>query len=578
MVPLRRTTIIVGQNNAGKSTIVEALRLVSVVTSRYEALSYRPVPSWLDIPLRYRGVCPSLDGLEINLKSIFHGYGNPPAIITASFDDGSQVTIYIGPKGAIHAVLLAANGDPITSKSQALGIRIPPVSILPQVGPLAREEKLLQPDYVRRAMSSVLAPLHFRNQLCVLREAFSRFKRLAQASWPGLEVREMGGCAGEQDELSLLIRDGDFAAEVGWMGHGLQMWLQVIWFLTRVEDGHSIILDEPDVYMHADLQRRLIRLIKARYHQVIVATHSVEILSEVGPEDVLVIDRRKKESFFANSAPSVQRVIDRLGGVHNLHLTRLWSSKRYLLVEGKDIALLKQFQNILFPDSAIPVDTIPSNSIGGWGGWHYAVGSTMTLKNSLGQTITTYCILDRDYHTPQEIDERKADAVLRSVELHIWSRKEIENYLLVPSAIQRVILADCRRGDNLPTEEQIRTKLDELTETLKDEVFDALTTEYLARDRAGGVTKAHRHARERISAAWSTDEGRLAIVSGKTLISNLSRWCQQQFDVSLSTARIARELRQVEICPELRSVIAAIERAEPISQPVDIAADLVGRE
>jgi len=31
VIPLRPTTIVVGRNNAGKSTIVEALRLISIV-------------------------------------------------------------------------------------------------------------------------------------------------------------------------------------------------------------------------------------------------------------------------------------------------------------------------------------------------------------------------------------------------------------------------------------------------------------------------------------------------------------------------------------------------------------------
>jgi hypothetical protein len=33
------------------------------------------------------------------------------------------------------------------------------------------------------------------------------------------------------------------------MGHGLQMWLQTMWFLARVGYAACAILDEPDVYM-----------------------------------------------------------------------------------------------------------------------------------------------------------------------------------------------------------------------------------------------------------------------------------------------------------------------------------------
>jgi AAA15 family ATPase/GTPase len=48
VVPLHPTTIIVGRNNAGKSTIVEALRLVSIIVNRYQFLNFSDVPDWLE--------------------------------------------------------------------------------------------------------------------------------------------------------------------------------------------------------------------------------------------------------------------------------------------------------------------------------------------------------------------------------------------------------------------------------------------------------------------------------------------------------------------------------------------------
>lgn len=103
------------------------------------------------------------------------------------------------------------------------------------------------------------------------------------------------------------------------------------------------------------------------------------------------------------------------------------------------MSLLKQFHSILFPDAELPLDTIPALAIGGWGGWPYAVGSSMTLKNAVGDRISTYCILDSDYHSESEISGRYEDARKRGVNLHVWSRKEIENFLLQPLAIRRVL-------------------------------------------------------------------------------------------------------------------------------------------
>ena len=78
--------------------------------------------------------------------------------------------------------------------------------------------------------------------------------------------------------------------------------------------------------------------------------------------------------------------------------------------------------------------------IGGWSGWPYAVGSAMLLRNAGGEEIVTYCFLDSDYHTPSQTKKRKAEARAKRVQLHIWKRKEIENYLVNSNLIHRVIL------------------------------------------------------------------------------------------------------------------------------------------
>lgn len=223
------------------------------------------------------------------------------------------------------------------------------------------------------------------------------------------------------------------------MGHGLQMWLQTMWFLTRSQRSPTIILDEPDVYMHADLQRRIIRFLKSGFPQVLLTTHSVEIMSEVQPEDILIIDRNSGQSAPAASVPAVQSLIDNVGSAHNIQFARLWNARKFILIEGEDLGILKQIQNILFPDSEAPIDTIPNMQIGGWGGWPYVIGSTMMLKNSLGEKVTTYCLLDSGYHTDTAIDARIDEAKGHGIQLHVWARKEIESYLLVPTAIHRLI-------------------------------------------------------------------------------------------------------------------------------------------
>ena len=107
------------------------------------------------------------------------------------------------------------------------------------------------------------------------------------------------------------------------MGHGLQMWLQTMWFIARTSRNNTVVLDEPDVYMHPDLQRRLIRHLRSVRPQVIVATHSTRILSETDPTNVLVIDRTAPEAAYSTSLPAVQKLLEHIGSAQNIQLTRL---------------------------------------------------------------------------------------------------------------------------------------------------------------------------------------------------------------------------------------------------------------
>jgi len=531
-VLLNPTTVLVGRNNAGKSTIVEALRLVSLALDY--AKSRTNVPRSWSISRSARKAknqAPTLLSLEDHPDTVFYRYGDPPATITATFTSGAEVEVMVNP-------------DEIKAYFQASRqADIPYVSILPQVAPVMRKEKILNPETVRGNLSSVLASSHFRNQVHLLREFFPAFKDAAEESWPHLRVNrpEVISSNGAADWLTMMVVDEDFTAEIAWMGHGLQMWLQAIWFLTRARDHGTVILDEPDVYMHADLQRRLIRKVKQSHVQVIVATHSAEIMAEVEPDEILVINRAEPTSTYATKLPVAQQVLNSLGSVHNLQFARLATAKRFLLVEGEDVGVLKRFQNALFPKSISPLDTL-SMEVNGWGGWNLAIASARFLDQNTSGAVSCYCVFDRDYHTEQDLKKRRDDAQQRGIALHIWRKKELENYLLVPSAIQRVIVA--KVGRKTPSITDLSEQIDIIAESLRKTVERSLGSEILKQSKGVDYATISDRADEQVAAAWKTQDDRWSIIPGKEAFSKLSSWTQKNYGVSLSTINIAREMRR----------------------------------
>ena len=266
---------------------------------------------------------------------------------------------------------------------------------MPQIGLIREDEKRLSPDTVKAHMHTRLSSRHFRNELLLYREYFEEFRESAQMSWPGLRITNLDI---DEERIELIVYDADFAAEIGQMGSGLQMWLQMVWYISRCPIGSTIVLDEPDVYMHPDLQQKIFKIVQRKFRQVIIATHSVEIISLVEPKQIVTVDKRSRKMQYADSYQAVQDLVDNLGGMNNLSLIRLGGARKCVFVEGKDLKLLSKFHELLYPDSNISLEQLPTVSLGGWSRFDEALGAARLFYDQTNGEFKTICILDRDYH------------------------------------------------------------------------------------------------------------------------------------------------------------------------------------
>jgi hypothetical protein len=561
--------VIVGANNAGKSTIVEALRLVALVTERLRSPAARFVepPEWLTGSRALIGVAPPVRGLPTDAfaATLFHRYGPPPATVTATFLDGAAAAVFVGPDSQVHGAAWDAFGNEVTGRRQAAHLRLDPIAVQPQVAPLLRNEIVRKRETIHRGDGTYLAPQHFRNQLRLFSEHAATFASIAEETWPGLQIRELPNeDAPLGARLELHVRDEDFVGEVSLMGHGLQMWLQIVWFLARTPPDAVVVLDEPDVYMHPDLQRRLLSLVRTRFRQLLIATHSIEIIADVDPQTILSVDRRQAESTFVASLPGLQDVVTGLGAPQNIDLARLMRSRSFCLVEGDDVGLLRILQATASP-SAHPIDLVPGGRLGGRGGWGAGIPQRLPTTNAEGQRIRSYALLDRDYFPEDEVAERYAEGRQWGVDLHIWSRKELENFLLVPAAISRYVANQVAERSEGPDGDEVAAEMDRIIATLKEDVIlDGIVEALHPREKRKGPSGANKVARTRVREAWKTAEGRRAIAPGKHVLGQLSSWSKSNFGVQFNPEQLARTLRADEIDTEVVTVIDAIVRGHPL--------------
>lgn len=550
--------LLVGPNNAGKSTLIEALRLVSVVVNRFGALNYEMTPDWLDGIESSRGVMPSLRGLDFDLgRETFHQYADPPAVITAGFTGGSTVTVYLGPESDVFAVVRDDSGSAIATKGQARHFDQPKIAIQPQVGPLARLERPLADQYIRRSLDSTLAPSHFRNQLRLLPQYFDDFKAAAEETWPALRIDgvELMG-RGDDCHLELFVRDGSFVGEVAAMGHGLQMWLQLMWFIARARDHGTIVLDEPDVYMHPDLQRRLVRFLLARDQQVVIATHSIEMMAEVEPTELLPIDGDKTRARPVRDFKEVQAVIDQVGGVHNIEFARLTQATRYLLISPTDLRLLKRWYDLGLDEAADALDLLPTFPLVAWDDWPYAIAMKRAMRAAGDSGVEAICLIGPGLRGTSELAERRGQAEAEGIDLHLWKRRELVNYLLVPEAIARAAREQTSTAS--PTDLEVADQLDRTLANSWPEVLDEATPDQ----------------RAALGREWESREGRLRLAPGRLVLLRLAAWLRRSHGCSVGTGEIQRSLRWTDLSPEIHAVVRALRNHDSVRAAGESATDI----
>ena len=551
---LQRTSILVGRNNAGKSTLVEALKIIATIDRKYSNLNFVKPPEWVPNETD-NGVMPNMENQGISDQGIFNMYSKPPSIIEAIFSNGCSIKAYIGEGLSVFALIFDEDGNPIRNKREARILKLPTIEVLPQISSLLEREKLLGRDTVSQNKLTRLTSRNFRNQLYYYPHSFDQFRSIVESTWEGLRIRPLTSeYADDGQILQLFVSNNDYTGEIAWMGHGLQMWIQCMWFISQCQRDSVVILDEPDVYMHADLQRRLIRLVAQMFPQLIIATHSVEIIEEVTPDCIIPVDNRKKNIKAVGKSGLLQSLVDGMGSSYNLDLARLYISKRFLVLEGPktDRDILSKFQSILFPMDLNPISTYPKTYVNGWGGWQRAEAVAEIFKHNI-ESVKCYCIFDSDYHTEEDINERKQIALEKGYNLHIWERKEIENYAINPDVIYRYIQANKRKGKI--TVEIVKKKMIEMAEEMKEVVREKIANEIQKKDKGLDFSSANRFAAKRMKDLWKCP---FNVIPGKQFIKNLSSWSKKEYGVSFQAVNLILCFKPEEIPEEIKNVISAI--------------------
>jgi energy-coupling factor transporter ATP-binding protein EcfA2 len=571
----RDFNVLVGPNNAGKSTILGSLRILSEAVRKARSRNPEPMVGFKG---KTRGYSVDLRGLPVSTENVFHNYNDSePAVVTFRISNGNQLTLWFPEKGA--CCLFTESQKAVRSTNDFKREFPLSIAFVPVLGPVDHNERLNEAETARRALFTHNASRNFRNIWYHFPGGFQEFRTTIKATWPGMDIDppEIGDHDGKT-VLHMFCPEERFPRELFWAGFGFQVWCQLLTFILRSKDASLLIIDEPDIYLHSDLQRQLVHLLGELGPAIVIATHSTEIISEVEPDAILNVNKRFRSARRIQNSQELDLVFSVLGSNLNPTLTQLAKTKRVVFVEGKDFVLFARFARKLGIDSVANRSHFAVVSVGGFNPQKvkdFSAGMELTLGVKLIKTV----IFDRDYRCTAEAsalsDELNAFCWLAVVHKH----KEIENYLLHPTAMARAIRKKSpEKTASDPgqfAEVSIEPLLLRLTESMKNKVQAQLVTARQSYERRTNPTihpsNISEAAMNEFDDQWNTWDGRVRMISGKEALSMLNRHLQNSGFSALTPFSIIDAMSHNEVPNEMILIINKIAEMKTVAieEPLD---------
>ncbi len=149
----------------------------------------------------------------------------------------------------------------------------------------------------------------------------------------------------------------------------------------------------------------------------------------------------------------------------------------------------------------------------------------------------------------------------RKVVMHIWERKEIENYLISSNVVAKFVCKQRQELNFSDVVKDIELTLCEILKNLKENVLvSIMETLSQQKEYKGKTAKCYKVATSIISEVWENEERILGIVPGKEVTKRLSDECKKNFNVSFNSVQLASVMDASDIHPEIKRLLSLIRK------------------
>lgn len=565
-IVLNDFNILVGPNNAGKSTIIGSLKILA--EGLRKARARKPIVIYAPNNTQIFGYEVDLSQVPVATENVFHNYDDSsPAIIRFKLSDGCYLQVFFPSQGICYFNYESNERFIRTPKDFRKFVTLE-IGYVPILGPVEHNEKLYQIEAARLALLSHNASRNFRNIWYHYNEDFEEFRKLVKTTWPGLDISPPEiNTSGKSNTLDMFCPEERIPREIYWAGFGFQVWCQMLTYIIKNKNSSIFLIDEPDIYLHSDLQRQLLNILKSLNSDIIIATHSTEIISEADINDILLINKTNNSAKRIKDPSQLRNIFQVLGSNLNPVLTQIAKTKRVLFVEGKDFSIISKIALILSKFdvanrsdfAVIPVEGFNPSRLNAF---------KDGIEKTIGNKIISATIFDRDYRSEEDVSHQKKELEKYNMFVHIHSRKEIENFLIIPEAIEeaikkRVSVINARAKNELSFEKDINVVLEDLSNDFKNKTQAQLQSHKFKFQSNLNPNLDDSTIIESILVEfekdWEIIEKRFTIIPGKDFLSSLNNYLQMNYKISISHTNIINAMNKGNVPEELVLLIEKID-------------------
>lgn len=561
-VILPQLALLTGPNNSGKSTVLQAVAL------GYECLRRCTDPERWRLAESGRAVT-AFEFLPVNEpRDLWHRRiwkptkdKERPVEIGLHFSGGRALTFRIRFLfGLLNIKLEHAEGAFDSDLLKAL-LSAAPVLLPATPGPAAHEDyltlaavhKLLSIREPSRVVRNILKRIQDADDKAALEFVDSVLRRYFDVSLSQIKFDERRDL-----ELRAPLQQDGYDLDIVSGGSGLNQILQLACVIAWRKPS-LVLLDEPDAHLHSSVQAELFDFLSdlsARSGvQIIMSTHSRDLISQAPLESIVPVDPSRRELAPLKSLDHLLLEYQRYGSLLNVDLALLYQTKSCVFLEGpSDSRLLPRIAErcgvhaFSGPRQIVPFEFQGVDKL------KFLPDLVRLFERITGGTLRWGVVRDSDSNVP-EVKEayKKTGEALGAGYFHQWERHSLENYLLDAQLILAAVKA------RMPGTEIGYERIDSVLCTAIAEIEDRVSGPFVTRAQhafrdlklSDNPHDAGANAATKFLRQTQASKDKLKVYPGKIVFGKVVELLQSQLGINLRIEDVIAVMTPETAPPEL---------------------------